>query len=190
MATVSAPRPARQRRSKAPAPPPVATPVPAPPPVAAKAPAPAPAGPAVRHGKMSLRLSIGGNTYRLAPAIAGPPIEGVVLLHKTSSNPAAATVAYAVATDGLDIHCTCPDHEKNGAVCKHIMAIRRAAAILAPFAVPAAAPAPAPAPAPARGPVTQGFARATAAATARINGKLAEGWQPGGRAPAPADDTS
>ena len=191
MATVASPPRARQRHSaKAPAPPPVATPgpaqAPAPPPVAAKA--PAPAGPAVRHGKMSIRIGIGGKGYRVNPAIAGPPIEGVVTITKEDG-----TGAYAVATDGLEIRCTCPDHERNGATCKHIMAVRRAAIIFAPFAVPAAPPAPETAPpvaaaAPARRPIANGFRRAVAAETSRINGKLAEGWQPGGRAP--ADDTS
>ena len=32
-------------------------------------------------------------------------------------------VAYAVASDGLEAHCTCPDHEIHGALCKHIGAL-------------------------------------------------------------------
>ena len=43
-------------------------------------------------------------------------------------------MAYAIATDGLEIHCTCPDHEINGFACKHIMAIVKLARILKPFA--------------------------------------------------------
>jgi len=90
---------------------------------AAVAEAPAPARPVERHGKCSLTLRIGGSEYRLSPAVAGPPIEVVWTLRKIGSVPPAGPVAYAVASDGLDVHCTCPDHEINGAQCKHIGAL-------------------------------------------------------------------
>jgi SWIM zinc finger len=98
---------------------------------------PVPAGPPVRHGKCSITLGIGGNEYRLARAIAGPPVEGVVTLRKIASDPASGPVGYAVATDGLEIKCTCRDHTERGAICKHIMAIVAVARILAPFAAAA-----------------------------------------------------
>ncbi len=97
-----------------------------------RAAAPARPTPTVRHGKCSFSLGINGTTYRLARAIAGPPIEAVVTLRKTDG-----TGTYALATDGLDIHCTCPDHEKHGSACKHIMSIIAIARILAPFAAAA-----------------------------------------------------
>jgi SWIM zinc finger len=88
-------------------------------------------------------------------------------LSKIQEDPMAPPAAYAVADDGRETHCTCPDHQINGATCKHIMALR--ALTLLPRPQAQAAPAKAPAP-----PVPQ--------PTARIE----EGWEPGGRAEAPA----
>ena len=96
--------------------------------------APPPAAPPVRHGKCSLTLSIGGNEYRLTRGSAAPPIEAVALLRKVGSAPPSGPVAYAIATDGLEIHCTCPDHVHNKSTCKHIMALVAVARILAPLA--------------------------------------------------------
>jgi SWIM zinc finger len=105
-------------------------------PVAPAAPAAkaAPDGPAVRHGTLRFGVQIGGNEYRLAPARAPAPVEGCVSLRKLGSEPPAGPTVYVVATDGLDIHCTCPDHVHNKSICKHIMAMVAAARILAPFA--------------------------------------------------------
>ena len=97
-----------------------AKPAPTKPAAPAKAPSPpAPQMPAAiaRHGKCSIVLGIDGTAYRLRPAKAGPPIEGVVTIERRSETSGAA---YAVATDGLDIRCTCPDHERRGARCKQI----------------------------------------------------------------------
>jgi hypothetical protein len=145
MASVSSPSRARKARAPRPAPAPVAPPAEslpegwqrggASPPVAPAR--PVPAGPPIRHGKCSIIIGIGGNDYRLNRAIAGPPIEGIVTLRKIASQPPSGPVAYAVATDGLDIHCTCPDHAESGATCKHIMSIVAIARILAPFAAAA-----------------------------------------------------
>lgn len=173
MATVSAPRAPRTARASRPAPvetaetripegwqpggasQPVAPPRPVPP---------------VRHGKCSATIGIGGNEYRLARAMAGPPIEGVVTLRKIASNPASGPVGYAVATDGIDIRCTCPDHSERGATCKHIMAIVAIARILAPFAAtPGGAAAPAPAPAAQPAPKHPRKARQSHARSAAVN---------------------
>ena len=133
MSTVSAPTRARKVRSPRPAPSPVIIPEGWETGGAAEAPAaPVRPAPTVRHGKCSFTLGINGTAYRLDRAIAGPPIEAVVTLRKTDG-----TGAYALATDGLDIHCTCPDHEKHGASCKHLMSIVAIARILAPFAAAA-----------------------------------------------------
>ncbi len=132
MTTVSGPARPRKARSPRPAPAPVVIPEGWETGGASPPTAPARRAPTVRHGKCSFSLGINGTTYRLARAIAGPPIEAVVTLRKTDG-----TGTYALATDGLDIHCTCPDHEKNGSSCKHIMSIVAIARILAPFAVAA-----------------------------------------------------
>jgi hypothetical protein len=155
---------------------------------ARRRPASAPPAPAatVRHGKCRLELSIGGTAYRLTPLTPPPGFKLLWSLRKLSGE---ATAIYQVAVEkGRPAGCTCPDHEINGAVCKHIGALRalglipgrkarRAAArrsharrLAGP---PAEAPAPvpsAPAPAPARGPVAAGYARATRAAVAAIAG--------------------
>ena len=94
--------------------------------------APTPAGTPVRHGLCSHTIGINGHSYRLRPASAPPPIESVITLSKTDGSG-----AYALATDGLEIHCTCPDHTEAGSTCKHIMAIVAIARILAPFAATA-----------------------------------------------------
>ena len=127
------PRPPGKARSPRPAPAPVVIPEGWETGGATEAPAaPARPAPTVRHGKCSFTLGINGTAYRLAHAIAGPPIEAVVTLRKTDG-----TGTYALATDGLDIHCTCPDHERHYSSCKHIMSIVAIARILAPFAAAA-----------------------------------------------------
>ena len=138
MSTVSAaPRARKARASRSPAVEPVAPAAPvrpsprlleegwqpggdaravAPPPVA-----PARSASAVeRHGKCQLTLSIGGVGYRLRPVPPPPGLKVVWTLRKLEGP---APVAYAVASDGQEIKCTCPDHEKNGARCKHIGAL-------------------------------------------------------------------
>jgi uncharacterized Zn finger protein len=41
-----------------------------------------------------------------------------------SLNGPRAGVCYSVASGHQSVGCTCPDHESNGAKCKHIMALR------------------------------------------------------------------
>jgi SWIM zinc finger len=148
---------------------------------ARRRPASAPPAPAatVRHGKCSLHLSIGGTRYRLTPLAPPAGFKAVWSLRKdTDDRPATYQVAVAKSQQPA---CTCPDHEINGAVCKHIGALRALGLIPGRKARPAAArrsharrlaepPAEAPAPAPARGPVAAGYARATRAAVSALVG--------------------
>ena len=142
-------------------------------------PASAPAA-TVRHGKCSLHLSIGGTHYRLTPLAPPAGFRAVWSLHKQSDDRPAI---YQVAVEkGQQPACTCPDFEINGAVCKHIGALRAlglipgrkprpAAARRSPARRPAGPPAESAAPsAPAPGPVAVGYARATRAAVAALAG--------------------
>ncbi len=126
-------------------------------------PASAPPAPSatVRHGKCSLELSIGGTRYRLHPLTPPPGFKAVWSLRKQAHDHSAI---YQVAVEkGQQPACTCPDHEINGAVCKHIGALRALGLIAGRKARPAAArrsharrlaepPAPSPAPAPSAPP--------------------------------------
>ena len=126
-------------------------------------PASAPPAPAatVRHGKCSLHLSIGGTRYRLHPLTPPPGFKAVWSLRKQAVD---SSAVYQVAVEkGQPPACTCPDHEINGAVCKHIGALKALGLIPGRKARPAAArrsharrlaePAPAPsAPAPSSAP--------------------------------------
>lgn len=103
---------------------------------APRAPRPASAPPAVvRHGTCRFELTIGGTTYRLAPAITGERLSAVVSLRKTAEiGDGNGHSTYAVAIARGEVSCTCPDHRVNGATCKHIQALRAIARIVAPFA--------------------------------------------------------
>jgi hypothetical protein len=155
MATVTD-RPSRAKRArKAPAPP-----------VAAPAPPPVAVGPPVRTGRCSLWLRIGGVYYR---ARIIRPVPGgfvrVVTLWKCPDGPGTSgTTAYAVASDGAEIKCTCTDYSINGAQCKHIRALLAEGLIDAPAPPPVAA---------------------TPVAATPINDRIPEGWQPGGAAVRP-----
>ena len=87
--------------------------------------APAPAAPTERHGICRLTLRIGGTDYRLRPfpPVPGSGLVAIWTLRKFQDDPGRAPVAYAVASDGCETKCTCPDHTLNGARCKHIMAL-------------------------------------------------------------------
>jgi hypothetical protein len=132
MATVSAPR--RPRPASAP-------PVP------------------VRHGKCSLHLSIGGVFYRLRPLTPPAGVKALWSLRKQSDG---APAVYQVAqARGEQPACTCPDFTINGAVCKHVGALRALGLVAGRKARPAAArrsharrlaEAPAGSPSPAAGP--------------------------------------
>lgn len=139
-------------------------------------PASAPPAPSatVRHGKCSLHLSIGGTRYRLTPLTPPAGYKALWSLHKQAPE---ASAIYQVAVEkGQQPACTCPDHEINGAVCKHVGALKALGLIPGRKARPAAARrsharrlAESPAPsAPARGPVATGYARATRAAIAAL----------------------
>ena len=139
MSTVSAP--ARRRPASAP---------------------PAPAIP-VRHGKCSLHLSIGGTRYRLHPITPPPGFRALWSLRKQAPE---SSAVYQVAVEkGQQPACTCPDFEINGAVCKHIGALKALGLIAGRKARPAAARrsharrlAAEASPAPASAPQATGFA--------------------------------
>jgi hypothetical protein len=77
--------------------------------------------PPVRHGLCRLTLRIGGTDYRLRPMPAPPGFKAVWVLRKLDPG---GEVAYSVAVPkGEPAGCTCPDHEINGAICKHILAL-------------------------------------------------------------------
>jgi SWIM zinc finger len=77
--------------------------------------------PPVRHGLARLTLRIGGSDYRLRPMPAPPGFRAVWVLRKLDPR---GEVTYSVAAPkGQPAGCTCPDHEHNGATCKHIMAL-------------------------------------------------------------------
>lgn len=184
MATV-ADRP-RARRSRAPRPAaPVEAPIPQPndripegwqpggaaaPPVAPARPA-APAGPPERHGKCSLRLSIGGAAYKLRPVPPPPGLAVVWTLAKIEPDTLDAPRGYAVASDGIEIKCTCPDHSINGARCKHIGALVALRLIPAPAPAAPARPAGPAAPSPAA--QAEGFRAAVRGEVRRKRGGVA-----------------
>ena len=78
--------------------------------------------PPVRHGICRLTLRIGGTDYRLRPITTPPPGMKVWVLRALDGPRAGVT--YSVATGRGSVGCTCPDHEHNGATCKHIMSLR------------------------------------------------------------------
>jgi hypothetical protein len=71
-----------------------------------------------------LWLTISGIRYKLHSYPPAPGTGLVVIwgLRKIDHD-RAEPVAYAVASDGREVKCTCPDHTINGAVCKHIGAL-------------------------------------------------------------------
>lgn len=86
-------------------------------------PDPAPcADPPVRHGTCRLHLTIGATCYTLRPVPGQPRGMRVFTLRSLTGERAGATYSVAVV-DGT-AGCTCPDHEVNGAVCKHVAALR------------------------------------------------------------------
>jgi SWIM zinc finger len=134
----------------------------------------APAAP-VRHGKCGLHLSIGGTRYRLQPITPPPGFKAVWTLRKIAADQSAT---YQVAVEkGQQPGCTCPDHEFNGAVCKHIGALMALGLIPGRKARTAAARrshARSVAEAPARrpvGPFAEGFNRAVAVQIRRLRGE-------------------
>ena len=98
-------------------------------------PAPRPVGaapPTVRHGTCRLTVHIKGTDYRLRPMPAPPGFKVVWTLRKIDSG---ATATYTVAhPKGAQPGCTCPDHEINKSVCKHIIALAALGLIAKPKA--------------------------------------------------------
>lgn len=78
--------------------------------------------PPVRHGTCRLYLTIGGTRYAVRP-IPGQP-RGVKVYCLRALDGERAGALYSVAIVNREAGCTCPDAEVNGAVCKHVMALR------------------------------------------------------------------
>ena len=78
--------------------------------------------PPVRHGTCRLQITIGGTSYSLRPIPAQP--RGVTVWVLRSLDGPRAGTRYSVASVNRQAGCTCPDHETNGATCKHVMALR------------------------------------------------------------------
>lgn len=78
--------------------------------------------PPVRHGTCRLQITIGGTSYALRP-VPGQP-RGMRVYRLRSLNGERAGTNYCVAVVDREAGCTCPDSEINGAVCKHVMALR------------------------------------------------------------------
>jgi SWIM zinc finger len=88
--------------------------------------------PIVRHGTCRLTVRIRGTDYRLRPMPAPAGFKAVWTLRKLDPH---ATATYTVAAPkGAQPGCTCPDHEINKSVCKHIMALAALGLIAKPKA--------------------------------------------------------
>ena len=79
---------------------------------------PAPAPP-VRHGTCRLIVIIDGTEYRLTRS----PSARAAWHLKRLAEPRKGTV-YCVLTHKCVVTCTCPDSITNGAVCKHVRALK------------------------------------------------------------------
>jgi hypothetical protein len=91
------------------------------------------APPTVRHGICRLTLRIGGTEYRLRPMPAPAGFRSVWTLRKIDPHGPAVTYSVAVPK-GAQPGCTCPDHEFNKSVYKHIMALAALGLIAKPKA--------------------------------------------------------
>ena len=90
------------------------------------------APPTVRHGTCRLTVRIRGTDYRLRPMPAPAGFKAVWTLRKLDPH---ATATYTVAAPkGAQPGCTCPDHEIDKSVCKHIMALAALGLIAKPKA--------------------------------------------------------
>ena len=78
--------------------------------------------PPVRHGKCALRLSIGGTHYKLRP-VSPAPGGWRIVWHLRKLDPERQALYTVGVPKGEEARCTCPDHELNGATCKHVMAL-------------------------------------------------------------------
>jgi len=78
--------------------------------------------PPARHGTCRLQITIGGTPYSLRPIPAQP--RGVTVWVLRALDGPRAGARYSVASVNREAGCTCPDHETNGATCKHVMALR------------------------------------------------------------------
>ena len=142
------------------------------------------APPTVRHGICRLTLRIGATEYRLRPMPAPAGFRAVWTLRKIDPG---GEVVYSVAqAKGEPPACTCPDHEYNKSVCKHIMAIAALGLIPRPKAArPPKARTRQIHAANARQAIAEAKSLPVEARRhlAEIAPSLPEGWQPGGAHP-------
>jgi hypothetical protein len=78
--------------------------------------------PPVRHGTCRLQITIGATSYSLRPIPSQP--RGITVWVLRALDGPRAGARYSVASVNRQAGCTCPDHETNGATCKHVMALR------------------------------------------------------------------
>jgi SWIM zinc finger len=81
-----------------------------------------------------------GTDYRIRP-ITTPPVGYRSVWTLRKQDPTSSATYTVSQAKGEDAACTCPDHEHNGAVCKHVMALAALGLVRRPKA---ARPKPAP----------------------------------------------
>ena len=138
--------------------------------------------PTVRHGTCRLTVHIKGTDYRLRPMPAPPGFRSVWTLRKLDPH---ATATYTVAAPkGAQPGCTCPDHEINKSICKHIMALAALGLIARPKAArPVKARTKRVHAANARQAIAEAKALPVEARRHLAEMAIPEGWQPGGAHP-------
>jgi hypothetical protein len=124
------------------------------------------ASPPVRHGTTRLMVLINGRSYVLKRMPPPPGFLETWVLRRSEPDSTGARPAYCVAAhlDDPAPGCTCPDHRRTGAPCKHILALRAHGLIPPASAHAEATP---PAPQPAAPSFAEGFRQAVAAHLAR-----------------------
>jgi len=82
----------------------------------------------VRHGSCRIYICINENTYTCSP-IRRRPARGVsvaLALRKHGGDDGAEVVYGITRTKDEGNRCTCPDHQRRGAHCKHLRALEAA----------------------------------------------------------------
>ena len=83
------------------------------------------ARPPVRHGKCRVYICINENTYTCSP-IRRRPCKGVAvsLALRKHGGDGGDELVYGITRTAEGNACTCPDHQRRGAECKHIRALQ------------------------------------------------------------------
>src|SRR5262249_40890347 len=79
--------------------------------------------PPVRHGLCALYLRIGGTRYKIRRVRPAPARFTAFWVVRALGGERAGAVYSVAVPRGREPGCTCPDHEVNGAICKHLMAL-------------------------------------------------------------------